>query len=76
MEYHPTREEKLMPTYTVEIVATDRRVYEVKDAQTDKQAENIARARFEAEAPIDLVEEEHKVTKVTVIGGQNDNVKD
>jgi hypothetical protein len=65
-----------MPTYTVEVIATDRRVYKVKEAQNDLQAETIAKDRFEADAPIDLVEESRKITRVNVTSGQNDDATD
>lgn len=62
-----------MPTYTVEVITTGRKVYEVKDAKTEKQAKDIARHRHEENAPIDLKEESCIVTDIKVTGGQNDN---
>lgn len=61
-----------MPTYTVEVISTGRKIYRVKDAKTEEQAKDIARVRHEENAPIDLVDESCIVTDIKVTGGQND----
>ena len=61
-----------MPTYTVEVITSGRKIYKVKDAQSEQQAKDIARHRHEENAPIDLVDESCIVTDIKVTGGQND----
>ena len=61
-----------MPTYTVEVITTGRKIYRVKDAKTEDQAKEIARHRHEENAPIDLVDESCIVTDVKV----NDDSED
>lgn len=61
-----------MPTYTVEVITTGRKIFKVKEAQTEEQAKDIARHRHEENAPIDMVEESCIVTEIKVTGGQND----
>lgn len=62
-----------MANYTVELIITKRLVYKIRDAQTDQVAERIARARFDASAPIDLVEEESAITRVNVKEEKNED---
>ena len=65
-----------MPTYTVEVISTTRKVYKIEDAKTVDQAKSIAKARYVADAPIGLTEESHTITGVDVVAGQNDNADD
>jgi hypothetical protein len=61
-----------MPTYTVEVITTGRKIYKVKDAKSEEQAKEIARTRHDQNAPIDLEDESCIVTEIKVTGGQND----
>ena len=55
-----------MPTYTVEVITTGRKIYRVKEAKTEEQAKEIAQHRHEENAPIDLVSESCIVTDTKV----------
>lgn len=61
-----------MPTYTVEVMTTGRKIYKVEGAKTEDQAKEIARTRHQENAPIDLVDESCIITEIKVTGGQND----
>jgi hypothetical protein len=64
-----------MPTYTVEVVTTGRKVYEVKDAACEETAKETARQRHEQNAPIDLVHESCIVTEVRVTGDETTSMR-
>lgn len=60
-----------MRDYVVEVITSGRKVFKIKDAQSEEQAKDIAVQRHEQNAPIDLVDEASTVTEINIVNDAN-----